>query len=225
MKANLVIFNSALAGASALAGTEKAVIQPAPAPVPTLGNWFLGGTYGQLNGTEMDDINLLAGPETTGDFDADMFTLHVGRDFDTKFLGCSLAAYLEVGIIDGSADYTSGRFATGYFEGGNYIPMAAGDVDIDVVPFTANVKLERTLIGGLSAYATAGIGFASASVELNGAEIADETGFYAQASLGLLYNINEHFEIFGGGRWVHLESLDAGLNDGLAWELGLRYNF
>lgn len=225
MKAKYILFHTALASVSAMAGTEKAVIQPAAAPAPTLGNWFLGGTYGQLNGVDTDDYDRVKGPETTGDLDADMVTLQAGRDFDTKFLGCDLAAYLEVGLIDGSADYTSGRFGTGYGEGTGYIPMFAADVDVEVIPFTANVKLERTLVGGLGGYVTAGVGFAMASVELAGAEIADETGFYAQASAGLLYNITPSFEVFGGARWVHLDSLDVGLNDGFAWELGLRYNF
>ena len=122
--------------AIAFAGGSKQVMETPP-PAPTLGGWFVGGTYGQLeagsNGSELmnqydpagtafapgnllaggnpeEDMQVLRAPSgntgdhfAVGDFDFDMYTLHVGRDLGTQVLGCDLAAYLEVGFLDGEA--------------------------------------------------------------------------------------------------------------------------
>jgi hypothetical protein len=64
-----------------------------------------------------------------------------------------------------------------------------------------------------------------------GSDYSDsDGGFYAQASAGLIYNINSQFELYAGGRWRHLNSLEFGdipleLDDSFAWEVGARVNF
>jgi len=241
--------------AIAFAGGSKQVMETPP-PAPTLGGWFVGGTYGQLeagsNGSELmnqydpagtafapgnllaggnpeEDMQVLRAPSgntgdhfAVGDFDFDMYTLHVGRDLGTQVLGCDLAAYLEVGFLDGEA--------TAY---GRQTPASGLDtinLDLEIIPVTLNLKLERPLFAGINGYLTAGVGYAFTDASFGGVNETDG-GFYAQASIGLLYNLNSQWEIFGGARWVHLSSLDFGsssefeLDDDFAYEIGLRYNF
>lgn len=85
-----------------------------------------------------------------------------------------------------------------------------------VVPLTLNLKLERPLVGALNAYLTAGAGYA-----LVDAAGADDS-LYGQASAGLLYNLNERFELFGGARYTYFEESSS---DDWGWELGGRINF
>ncbi len=233
---------------------------PTPPPAPTLGGWFVGGTFGMMetdsNGSEVlndndprgngyfrnggdfgpalggyteGDIQGVRGPSGTygdhyqvDDFEFDMYTLHVGRDLGMQVLGCDLAAYLEVGFLNGDA-----RASFASFRGDT--SFATDSMDINIIPVTLNFKLERPFYGPISGYITGGVGYAFSDVEL-GSESDSGGGFYAQASIGLIYNINASWEIFGGARWVHLSSLDFGdndmeLDDNVAYEIGARYNF
>jgi opacity protein-like surface antigen len=264
MKLSTLITTAGSVTATAFAGVSSPVIQ---APAPTLGGWFVGGTYGQLdtdsNGTQVlnnnDPEGFLAsynegdlGPVLAGysegqpsparlpsgnigdhyevsDFEFDMYTLHIGRDLGKQVLGCDLAAYLEVGFLDGNAN-------TSFFNSGGSIPpipptniSISTSTDIDIIPITMNLKLERPFYGPISGYITGGVGYAFTDIELD-SESDSGGGFYAQASIGLIYNINASWEIFGGARYVHLSSLDFGdngieLDDNIAYEIGARYNF
>ncbi len=259
MKLSTLITTAGSVTATAFAGVSSPIIQ---APAPTLGGWFVGGTYGQLdtdsNGTQVlnnnDPEGFLAsynegdlGPVLEGytegnfpagrlpsgsigdhyevsDFEFDMYTLHIGRDLGKQVLGCDLAAYLEVGFLDGDAN-------TSFFNSGSnsFINSVSTSTDIDIIPITMNLKLERPFYGPISGYITGGIGYAFTDIELD-SESDSGGGFYAQASIGLIYNINASWEIFGGARYVHLSSLDFGdngieLDDNIAYEIGARYNF
>ena len=256
MKLSTLITTAGSVTATAFAGVSSPIIQ---APAPTLGGWFVGGTYGQLdtdsNGTQVlnnnDPVGFLAsysegdlGPVLDGDqrpvarrpsgsigdhyevsdFEFDMYTLHIGRDLGKQVLGCDLAAYLEVGFLDGDAN-------TSFFNSGSnsFINSVSTSTDIDIIPITMNLKLERPFYGPISGYITGGVGYAFTDIELD-SESDSGGGFYAQASIGLIYNINASWEIFGGARYVHLSSLDFGdngieLDDNIAYEIGARYNF
>ena len=261
MKLSTLITTAGSVTATAFAGVSSPIIQ---APAPTLGGWFVGGTYGQLdtdsNGTQVlnnnDPEGFLAsyyegdlGPVLEGytegnfpagrlpsgnigdhyevsDFEFDMYTLHIGRDLGKQVLGCDLAAYLEVGFLDGNAN-------TNFVNtGGSITPInisISTSTDIDIIPITMNLKLERPFYGPISGYITGGVGYAFTDIELD-SESDSGGGFYAQASIGLIYNINASWEIFGGARYVHLSSLDFGdngieLDDNIAYEIGARYNF
>ena len=263
MKLLTLITTAGSVTATAFAGGSKTVIE-APAPAPTLGGWFVGGTFGLLetdsNGSDVlnnnDPEGFLAsynegdlGPVLAGDqrplvrlpsgnigdhyevsdFEFDMYTLHIGRDLGKQVLGCDLAAYLEVGFLDGNAN-------TSFFNSGGSIPpipptniSISTSTDIDIIPITMNLKLERPFYGPISGYITGGVGYAFTDIELD-SESDSGGGFYAQASIGLIYNINASWEIFGGARYVHLSSLDFGdngieLDDNIAYEIGARYNF
>jgi opacity protein-like surface antigen len=256
MKLSTLITTAGSVTATAFAGVSSPIIQ---APAPTLGGWFVGGTYGQLdtdsNGTQVlnnnDPEGFLAsynegdlGPVLAGDqrplvrlpsgnigdhyevsdFEFDMYTLHIGRDLGKQVLGCDLAAYLEVGFLDGNAN-------TSFFNSGSnsFINSVSTSTDIGIIPITMNLKLERPFYGPISGYITGGVGYAFTDIELD-SESDSGGGFYAQASIGLIYNINASWEIFGGARYVHLSSLDFGdngieLDDNIAYEIGARYNF
>jgi opacity protein-like surface antigen len=217
----------------AFAGSSPEVSAPAPASAPvSLGGWFVGGTFGQFDSdSNFADIipggELLPGEElNVADSEFDMYTLHVGRDLG-QIIGCDMAAFLEVGFMDGDMDI-NGVSA----EFNSIIPTFSNfseRVDLNIIPVTFNLKLERQLFGPVSGYLTAGAGYAFTEASFDG-ESDRDGGFYAQASFGLIYNFNEQFEVYGGGRWLYLDNLDFGgdgfeLDDTLAWELGCRYNF
>lgn len=147
------------------------------APAPTLGEWFVGGTYTNFEG------------------DTDMYALQIGRDLGTQFLGFDTAAYLETGMYDNHSAQ-----------------------ELEYNPFTVNLKLERPFVGPLNLYITGGVGFATWE---SGAD-DDGTSFYAQTSVGVLYNVCERFEVFAGGRLAYLEEAS---DEEIGWEVGGRINF
>jgi len=214
--------------AAAFAGSSP-VIAPTPPPAPTLGGWFFGGSYGQLeashnfDGVVYDAVNSRSLDSVDiGKIDFDVYTLHFGRDLGTQVMGCDVAAYLEVGYMSGDQ--------TAYL---NYINQITDSYEFEVVivPITFNLKLERPIYGPVSGYLTGGIGYAFSNIEVSGYNSISDGGFYAQATAGLLYNVNAQFEVFAGGRWMYLSGLDFDSNYGLqlddefSWEVGARYNF
>lgn len=206
--------------ATAFAG-EPAPVQTAPAPAATLGGWFAGVGFGQFesdsnvesiayNDYGVDEPNI-------GEFEFDMYSLHVGRNLGTQVLGCDLSAYLEVAYLTGDANLTDdGAPVTG--------------IDLDIIPITFNLMAQRELFAGIKGYISAGIGYAFTSADVSALSDEDDGGFYAQASIGLAYDVTEQWQIFGGARWLYLSDLDFGYNgaeldDAVGYEIGLRYNF
>jgi opacity protein-like surface antigen len=238
--------------ATAFAG-EPAPVQTAPAPAPTLGGWFAGVGFGQFESeSNLDRIanntdptgrgfDYLADPDGYSDitrasggygdkygiddFEFEMYTLHIGRDLGTQFLGCDLAAYFEVGYLDGDAEMTFRPFQS------STRGLQTAGVDIDIIPITFNLLAEREFFAGIKGYISGGIGYAFTDASFNG-ESDTDGGFYAQASIGLAYDINEQWEIYGGARYIFLGDLDLGdsldgaeLDDSIGYEIGLRYSF
>ena len=218
MKLLTLITAASSVTATAFAG-EPAPMAPAPAPSSCWDGWFAGATYGQFDTEPSLDGEFDLEDGEYSDFDFDMFTLHVGRDLDTQFLGCDLAAYFEIGFLMGDLSYS--EFRSNGFD--------SGSLDLDIIPLTFNIKAERALFAGVKGYITAGIGYAFTQMDIGPISLGDG-GFYAQASIGLAYDITPNWEIFGGARWLYLSSLDFGIpgaeiDDAVAWEVGLRYNF
>lgn len=243
----LTLITASSVTATAFAG-EPAPMAPAPAPAPTLGGWFVGGAFGLFetdsNVAEIANYNDPYGRSFGDVFDGDswdsrvpsgnygdhygiddfefeMYSLHIGRDLGTQVLGCDLAAYFEVGYITGDA--TLSRYdSDSDFDG-------SVGLDLDIIPITINLKAERMFFAGIKGYISAGVGYAFTQASYLGEDEKDG-GFYAQASIGLGYDINEQWEIFGGARWLYLSDLDFGygdaeLDDTIGYEIGLRYNF
>ena len=215
MKLLTLITAASSVTATAFAG-EPAPMAPAPAPSSCWDGWFAGATYGQFD-TDHDIPS--DDDEEYSDFDFDMFTLHVGRDLNTQFLGCDLAAYLELGFLMGDLSY---------IDYDSFDDPETGSLDLDIIPITINLKAERALFAGVKGYMTAGIGYAFTRLDAEGVTYGDG-GFYAQASIGLAYDITPNWEIFGGARWMYLSDLELvesiEIDDAVAWEVGLRYNF
>jgi opacity protein-like surface antigen len=140
----------------------------------------------------------VGGTYTNYEGDAEMYALQIGRDLGAQFLGFDTAVYLEAGMYDADS--------------------AAADLEVN--PFTVNLKLERPLVGPLNLYLTGGVGFAT--WDLSGGADDDGTSFYAQTSVGVLYNVCERLELFAGGRLAYLE--EASDNE-IGWEVGGRINF
>jgi len=233
---------------TAMAGTQETVT----APAPTLGGWFVGGSYGQINDADnlisnvgsligvlgsigyggIGDIDVPPGYGDLlenlkiGDLDFDLYTLHVGRKLNDTFLTCNTSVYLELAYLDGGMSASTFSQDLG--------PIGAS-LDIDIVPITVNLMLEREIFGNLNAYASAGIGFAftEASLKAQGQSMSsDDIEFYAQASLGLSYDVTPNWAVFGGVRWLYLNNMEFGTNlpvnlldDQIAWEVGVRYSF
>jgi opacity protein-like surface antigen len=206
--------------ATAFAG-EPAPVQTAPAPAPTLGGWFAGVGFGQFESdSNVDSIaynDYGVDEPKIGDFEFDMYTLHVGRDLGTQVLGCDLSAYLEVGYLSGDANLKDdGDLVTG--------------IDLDIIPITFNLMAQRELFAGIKGYISAGIGYAFTSADVSALSDEDDGGFYAQASIGLAYDVTEQWQMYGGARWLYLSDLDFGYNgaeldDAVGYEIGLRYSF
>ncbi len=224
MKTLTLFATAASMTATAFAGSTATVMTPmAPAPAPTLGGWFVGGTYGQSDtGADLGNFQDYGDSYTTDDVEFDLYTLQLGRDLGMQVLGCDLAAYLEVGLADGEGTVR-------YDGDANY-----GDLELQFIPITMNIKFERVIYGPVSAYLTGGVGYAfsNAKYDDEGNDTSDG-GFYAQASAGLIYNISPQWEVFGGVRWMYLDDIDFGgdnefdinLDNDIAWEVGVRYNF
>jgi opacity protein-like surface antigen len=216
-------------------GGTTAYVAPAPAPAPTLTEWFIGGSYGQINDIETGLEDFFGVDSNEVDFD--LYTLHFGRTLGC-FSGFDTAVYLEVGYGEGDVGFG------GEVDIIDDLLTYDGSLDLEMIPVTINFSLERNLVGGLGCYLTAGAGYAwtNTTLDLNiYSENEDESyeddedssngGFIAQATAGLSYSFTETFKVFGGIRWMYLDSVDwaddgtLSENDAFGWEVGLRYNF
>lgn len=205
--------------ASALAGTTESAPAPMQEPVSTL-DWFVGASFGQIYDVGADiDANLNLNQDL-GDLDFDMYTLQVGRRFNSGLYGFNSAFYLEVAYLNGDVDFNN---PTGFGF------LNSLNADINIVPITLNGMLERNIYGGLGFYVGGGLGYAFTDIDA-GNQSDSDGGLYGQLFAGLNYKFTETFEMFGGARWVFLNDLEFGdstleLDDGVAWEVGLRFNF
>jgi len=161
------------------------------------------------------------------DVDLNMYSLHFGRLVGNAG-GFDLAAYLEVAWFTG--DFTATGILHNNLANTDLILFREG-FDVDIVPITLNLKAERNLFGRVGAYVSGGLGYAFTNVSGSGYD-ENGGGFYAQAAAGLVWNVTESVDIYGGGRWVHLSDLDFNdkslgfeLDDQLGWEIGARYKF
>jgi hypothetical protein len=197
--------------APAVAGTSaKEVIAPA---APSLWSWFAGASIGHLD-----------------DFDETMYHGHVGVDTPWKVGGWDVALFAELGQAEANA--------------GGIAPIDAPPLNIlnalapvrtqelEIMPLTLNVKLERPIAGKLSASIGAGLGVAFVDFSSRDGlfpSVNDEA-LAAQAFAGLVYNLCASAEIFGGARWIYVDYDAAGFgapsfDDDILYEAGLRYNF
>jgi hypothetical protein len=228
----------------AFAGTSaKETVAPAPATEPCLFTWFVGGSVGYLT-----------------EFEEPMYNIHVGTDTCWNVGGWNVALFLELGYTEKDDDWSNVPFVPdtsneGQFEQPEFIDLedSSGDLDdledalsanaangwgdtgydLDIMPITFNVKLERPLTGNLNAYFGGGLGMAlvDLSVDTGPASFSDDDWvFVGQVFAGLNYNFTPNCEMYGGARWIYFDDADFGgatldLDDDFLLEIGVRYNF
>jgi opacity protein-like surface antigen len=201
-----ILLSSFLLALPAFAGSSQVTETYSSPPPPTQDAWsfFAGASAGYLF-----------------EFDEDIYTLQLGAKSPWSVAGWSVALFAEAGWTENHEDV-------------EIAPPLAGDEDsdLDIVPLTFNVKLERLITGGLSAYVGGGVGASYVDAEIDSIggddDSADDWVFTAQAFAGLAYHVNDSLEIFGGGRWIYFEDPSfRGVDLGDDWlvEAGLRYHF
>jgi len=210
MKNTALILITGLALATAAqAGTSysskgKEVISPPPAPC--LWTWFAGGSVGYV----------------TGDWDEEIYSLHVGAEYKCPTSNCSQAIFLEVGYTENDIDFG--------------IQLRGLSYSSEVIPITLNYKYECALTDKFNWYIGAGAGVALTEASANFVNFSDdETLFYAHIFAGVTYNVSESFELFAGVKYIFMDELDAfdgapfedetNLDGDLHIELGARFNF
>lgn len=211
---NKLLLVSALLAMPAFGGTTAKEVIPAPAPAqPSLWNWFIGGSAGYLV-----------------DAEEAMYTGHVGVDTPWTVGGWNVALFAELASTEVENGYSiiNPAFTSA-------VVMSPVDVETEVMPLTLNVKLERPLTGKLNGYVGAGLGVSfidvtATSVVPAGNYSDDETVFTGQVFAGLVYNVSEAFEVFGGARWIFTDSADVrgrevDFDEDVFFEGGLRINF
>ena len=230
-----------------LAGTSaKEAVAPAAAPEPCLFTWFTGASVGYL--TELEEP---------------MYHFHIGTDTCWNLGGWDVALFAEIGYTEKDDSWSNvprnvipqevtvlvpalppppSSFDLGELESGLSTVAALGGgstgYDLDIMPITLNVKLERPLTGNLNVYFGAGLGAALVDLSVDGGgwgDLSDDDWvFVGQLFTGLNYNFNPNFEIYGGARWIYYDdaslsdggvSVDFEMDDDFLFELGARFNF
>ena len=214
MKLTTLATITGLALAATAQAGEEASAKQVIAPIAALcdWSWFAGGSVGVIDGD---------------DWDEDIYTLHIGKERKCAGDKCSQAIYLEVGFTE--SDFTES-------EGGvSEEPPITTSTDIEIIPITLNYKYECELSHKLNWYAGAGAGIALVDVDFeesssNGSisESDDDTAFYGHIFAGLVYNVSDTIEVFGGARYIFMDDVLGGeslLDEEVHYELGARYNF
>lgn len=195
-----ILLLSLMLSAPALAGTQSTYEAPPQQPMAqeTLWQWFIGGTGGYLF-----------------EFDEDIYTLQIGANSPWSFNGWNVALYVEAGWTENhDQSPPPGPFG--------------GDPDLNIVPILFNVKFEKVLTGGLSAYIGGGAGPSYVESNLSSPFGGDDWVFTAQVFTGLAYHFTDNFEIFAGARYIFFDNPDFGgvsLDDDVMVEGGLRFHF
>lgn len=222
----------------------------APAQAPCEFAWFAGGSVGYL--TELEEP---------------MYTLHLGADTNWSLGGWCVAVFAEVGYANKDDDWSGrgtpmvGTTLAADDLDVDYLDLEDGDsftlgdlddlldtaadfsmsgtgYDLDVLPITLNVKLERALTGNLNGYFGGGLGAARVDLDVDVGDFGDFSDddwvFVAQIFAGLNYNFTAQFEMYGGVRWIYFEDADLSdggasgtleLDDDFLFEIGARFNF
>jgi len=207
------------------AGTPAPVTPP---PNSGLWTWFAGGSVGYLTETERP-----------------MYCLNLGMEYRQPGSQVSHSIYLQVGYARDDAGFEyppPGSSLVGY--------EANSSIDMDIIPITLDYKYEGVLTGRLNYYVGLGLGIAVVDTSCNwswsattyppqsGNGTTDHTDvrFYGEIFAGLSYNVTDQFQICAGARYILMDnvardvhvigaSYDAGINNNVLLELGLRYHF
>lgn len=196
----LITSSVALAGDPDSAKSAKSAKSPnkpiVTAPASDPWGWFVGGSGGYLVDNE-----------------SGMITGHVGVDLPWTLAGMNQAVFLEVGWTEcGDAfdiarkgnDQKNRRTRKGF----NANTSVAVDTDLQIIPITLNYKLEYEIASHLKLYAGAGAGIAVVDVDASGSGFNgsdDDVVFFGQVFAGLLYELTDNLEIYGGVRGLYMD--------------------
>jgi len=223
MKLTTLATITGLALAATAQAGEEASAKQVIAPIAALcdWSWFAGGSVGVIDGD---------------DWDEDIYTLHIGKERKCAGDKCSQAIYLEVGFTE--SDFRDVDSVSSPGEPDPIITTTSITTDIEIIPITLNYKYECELSDKLNWYAGAGAGIALVDVDIetsvsgdNGgptSESDDDTAFYGHIFAGLVYNVSDTIEVFGGARFIFMDDVlggDSPLDEEVHYELGARYNF
>jgi len=218
MKLTTLATITGLALAATAQAGEEASAKQVIAPIAALcdWSWFAGGSVGVIDGD---------------DWDEDIYTLHIGKERKCAGDKCSQAIYLEVG-------FTESDFVEEETSGSEVSFTTTTSTEVEIIPITLNYKYECELSDKLNWYAGAGAGIALVDVDIetsvsgdNGgptSESDDDTAFYGHIFAGLVYNVSDTIEVFGGARFIFMDDVlggDSPLDEEVHYELGARYNF
>lgn len=166
------------------------------------------------------------------DWGEEMYQLQFGVERLCPHTDASHALYLELGLTNLDDSFQIDDTPQNIF---TFVPL---DIEVEIVPLTLNYKYEKPFSEKLSWYAGLGLGIAMVDLDISTPTISegfDDTVFYGQVFTGLVYNVNESFEVFGGARYIFMDdpeltgfsSIDekASIDGDVLLELGVRYNF
>jgi hypothetical protein len=190
----LITSSVALAGDPGSAKSAKGGKEIVP-EAATLWAWFAGASGGYLLDNE-----------------SGMVHGHLGVDLPRRVAGFDQALFLEVGWTECGDDWEHRGDLKGAAppststEGGG----KAFATDLQIIPITLNWKLERPLAPRLSFYMGAGAGIAIVDMDVSGAINGsdDDVVFFGQVFAGLLYNLTDDFEVYGGVRGIYMDEPD-----------------
>jgi hypothetical protein len=190
----LITSSVALAGDPGSAKSAKGGKEIVP-EAATLWAWFAGASGGYLLDNE-----------------SGMVHGHLGVDLPRRVAGFDQALFLEVGWTECGDDWEHRGDLKGAAPPST---STEGDgkafaTDLQIIPITLNWKLERPLAPRLSFYMGAGAGIAIVDMDVSGAINGsdDDVVFFGQVFAGLLYNLTDDFEVYGGVRGIYMDEPD-----------------
>jgi len=241
----------AFAGSSA-----KETVAPASSPEPCVFTWFTGASIGYLTELEEPMYHLHVGTDTCWNVGGWAVAFFAEIGYTEKDDSWSRRKY------DNGNGYYNDSYPIGnevpngdYNKGSDKIKGDLDDLekvlsniaryegyntsyDLDIMPITLNVKLERPLTDSLNVYFGAGLGAALVDLEIKAGKYGslsdDDWVFVGQVFAGMNYNFNPNFEVYGGVRWIYYDDADLSdssgkltleLEDDFLFEIGARINF
>jgi outer membrane protein W len=212
----LTLLTGLALAATAQAGEDYSAKAPAPVPAPCLWEWFAGGSVGYAFNAE-----------------AAIYNVQVGSEYSCPGSDSSHAIFVEIGY--GTWDDSTKLYSREV--------NLKGKIDNQMMPFTLNYKYETSLTQSLNWFIGAGAGFAinKVDIDINAYSNSSDnsTTFYGQLFAGLVYQVNEQWDVTTSVRYLYQDLGDhklkrelSGANkvgnngiDDIFWDIGVRYNF
>lgn len=158
--------------------------------------FFLGATAGYLPGFEEPYVSLVG-----------------GMDLGLQMWGWDSSIFLEIGRIEDGNE--------------SEIPFGVSglDCDLQIVPVTLNMMLEKGIATKTSVYLGAGAGAVFTECIRTTGRDQDVT-FVGQVFGGVNYQVGDRSELSVGLRWIYLQDTENyDLRDDLIVETGYRWRF